>query len=128
MPIVLLGNHSALDNGEPLEGEQVTTVIIPDTDTHSEGFRTITHNDGVWARVASEDAVWVASDSERMAIALGAHFGCPVISLEEAYEHRDAANRVADALETETGITDEDVEQLLGSGSEDAAPGEGELR
>src|ERR1700761_6674367 len=86
MPVVLLGNPAALDNGQPI-GEQVTVAVIPEADSHSEAMRTITHDDGGWVRCAAEPATWVASESDRLAAALADHFECPVISMEKAREH-----------------------------------------
>lgn len=99
MPVVLLGNHAALDRGEKVDGKQVTTIVFPDTDTHSERMRTLTHDDGIWGKVAGEDPVWVASEDDRLARAIAGYFGCPVIDTVDAYGHLDVANRVADQKE-----------------------------
>src|SRR5438270_11420118 len=83
MPIVLLGNHAALDpDGTVVEGQQVTSIHIPDVHTHQERFRTITHEDGLWKKIGAQDATWVASDDERLARVLSAHFDCPIHDLE----------------------------------------------
>jgi hypothetical protein len=97
MPVVLLGNHAALDHeGNVVEGQQVTSIHIPEGDSHSERFRTITHDDGLWRRLASGDAAWVASDDERLARALSAHFDCPVHDLDEGRAKLVHATRAAD--------------------------------
>jgi len=106
MAIVLLGNHAALDpDGNVVEGQQVTTIHIPDEDSHSERFRTITHDDGLWKRIASEPAAWVASDDERLARALSAFFDCDIHDLEEGRARLAHATRAA-----EMGIKPEDLE------------------
>jgi hypothetical protein len=121
MPIVLLGNHAALDpEGNVVEGQQVTSIHIPDEDTHSERFRTITHDDGLWKKLAGDDAAWVASDDERLARALSAFFDCPVHDLEEGRQKLAHALRAADL-----GVKPEDLDagELV-----DDQSGEGELR
>lgn len=119
MPIVLLGNHAALDHkGNVVEGQQVTLINIPEQDTHQEGFRTITHEDGLWRRIAAEDAAWVASDSERMAQALAAHFGCPIVDLDEG--HAKYAHALSAAAQ---GMKPEDLDPAeTPAGAESAAP------
>ncbi|MGH7743197.1 MAG: hypothetical protein ACREQ5_00035 [Candidatus Dormibacteria bacterium] len=91
----MLGNHAALDRGERVDGKQVTTIHVPDIDPHHERMRTITHEDGIWAQLAAEPAVWVASDEPELADALAAHFRCPVIGMDEASEHFNTATRIA---------------------------------
>lgn len=119
MPVVLLGNHAALDRGQPVDGEQVTMVVIPESDTHSEGFRSIAHSDGVWSQIAAEPAVWVASESSRMATALSAHFDCPVIPMNEAQKHLDRAHRVLGGKrDTEIAELEQLVEQPSARGRE----------
>lgn len=108
MPIVLLGNHNAIDHdGSELPGQQVTTIHIPEEDTHRERMRTITHEDGLWARMAAPgtDAAWVASDDERLAQALAAHFDCPLIDLDDGHQRLAHAVRAADL-----GVKPEDLD------------------
>lgn len=124
MPIVLLGNHAALDpDGNVVEGQQVTSIHIPEDDTHSERFRTITHDDGLWRRIAAEPAVWVASDDERLARALAAFFDCPIHDLGEGHRRLAHAVRASDL-----GVKPEDLNpDELEPGPAGAAGREGEL-
>jgi hypothetical protein len=124
MPVVLLGNHAALDpDGNVVEGEQVTSIHIPEEDTHQERFRTITHEDGLWKRIAAQDAAWVASDDERLARVLSAHFDCPVHDLEEGRRKLAHATRAA-----ELGVKPEDLDPDAPVGEpESEQAGEGEL-
>lgn len=92
MPVVRLGNSSAHqhvtrtnENGEaetvkePIPGNQVTTVNIPDSYTRQEAVRTVWHPDGVWAHHSSAPAPnWVESDDPELATVLGMIYGCPV--------------------------------------------------
>jgi hypothetical protein len=92
---VLLGNPAAKDaaSGDPLDGDRVTTVHIPDTYTLLEAVATVTAPDGVWARhtqhqtpddagegaaPAAVPAAWVESDHGGLAALLADHFGCKV--------------------------------------------------
>ena len=125
MAIVLLGNHAALDpDGNVVEGENVTVVHIPDEDTHSERFRTITHDDGLWPQIGAEPAVWVASDDERLARALSAFFDCPIHELEEGHRKLAHATRAA-----ELGVKPEELDPAAPVGDEQTADSsaEGEL-
>lgn len=78
MPIVRLGNHAALDNGRVLEGFRVTTIPVPDDDSHSDRMRNITHADGLWPRVSAAPPAWVECNDAELEKALAEHFGCPV--------------------------------------------------
>lgn len=84
MPTVRLGNHAALDKGRVVEGEQITTIHVPDVDPHEDRMRNITHNDGLWRSVASAPPVWVECDDPELERALAAHFDCRVGEIEEA--------------------------------------------
>ena len=91
MPVVRLGNAApkhqvtrvvdgevaAVD--EPLDGNRVTTVHVPDSYTRQEAIRTVSHDDGVWKRhSAAPGPDWVESDDEDLAAALGLIYGCRV--------------------------------------------------
>lgn len=78
MPIVRLGNPAAHDRGQPVPGEQVTTIHVPDSDPHDERMRTVTHTDGLWQAVSLGSPTWVESDDPDLAATLAAHYGCPV--------------------------------------------------
>jgi hypothetical protein len=118
MPSVYLGNHAALDHkGEIVDGQQVTCIHIPEEDTHGEVFRTITHADGLWPKMAAEDAKWVASDNERLARALSAHFDCPIIDLGEA------GQKYAHAMDASAhGAKPEEFTPGTGNDSRDVTP------
>jgi len=87
---VLLGNETAQhavgrdDNDavihEPLDGNRITAVHIPDDYTLAEAFQCVTAPDGVWAHHGQPDTkpVWVESDSVGLAALLAEHFGCEV--------------------------------------------------
>lgn len=78
MPIVYLGNHSALDGGHPIPGTQTTSVVFMDEDDLDTRMRTLTHEDGVWVRHSTEPPAWVQSDDEELETAIAAYFNCPV--------------------------------------------------
>lgn len=78
MATVRLGNHHALDNMRPVRGEQVTTIHIPDDDSHEDRLRNITDVNGLWPRIASGPPAWVDSDDPELAQALAEYFECPV--------------------------------------------------
>lgn len=78
---VLLGNPAAKDaaSGDPLDGNQITTVTIPDTAGPIEAFTNVTAPDGVWANHSQGDPPdWVESDDATLASLLSQHFGCRV--------------------------------------------------
>jgi hypothetical protein len=86
MANVYLGNHAALYKGKVVDGQQVTTVHFPDgVDTHQERMRTLTHSEqGIWNDVSGHEAPrWVASDDSDLATAIGSHYGCQVIGMDE---------------------------------------------
>jgi hypothetical protein len=68
-------------------------------------MRNITHAEGVWVKIAGEDAAWVASDDERLARALAAHFDCPIHDMEEGQRRLAHATRAAEA-----GVKPEDLD------------------
>lgn len=79
MPTIHMGNPAALDRGEPMEGERVTTAVIPEDYTATEALSAITAGDGVWANhSAASGPVWVESDDEDLAVAVSKYYGCPV--------------------------------------------------
>lgn len=79
MPVVRLGNPAALDGGRVLEGPQVTEVTIPDNYTPAQAIATVTAVDGVWRNHSGASApVWVESDDDELAVAIGTYYGCPV--------------------------------------------------
>jgi hypothetical protein len=74
---VTLGNPYPLGLPEP--ERRVTTVLIPDTDTEDEAFRTVTDPGGVWAhhsQVATPD--WVEADDPDFAARLADYYGVVV--------------------------------------------------
>lgn len=79
MPLIRLGNSSAVDRGQPLPGNRVTTVQVRDEDDTETRVRTITHADGLWPRMSMAPAAWVEcpGDSE-LESALSEFFNCPV--------------------------------------------------
>lgn len=78
MPTVRLGNRAAIDRGQILDGNRVTTVQILDENDLWTRMRTITHADGLWPSMSVHPAAWVESDDPQLEAALSAHFGCPV--------------------------------------------------
>lgn len=78
MPIIRLGNKAALDGAKQVPGHQITTIPIHDEDDLTTRMRTITHPDGLWPRVSSAPAAWVASDDPDLELALATHFACPI--------------------------------------------------
>lgn len=78
MPTARLGNRAAIDRGQILEGNRVTTVHILDEDSLSERMRTLTHADGLWPNMSVHPAAWVECDDPELEAALATHFGCPV--------------------------------------------------
>lgn len=79
MPTVYLGNPAALDRGKPMDGQRVTTAVIPEDYTAAEALAVVTHADGVWANHSSAGApLWVESSDEELANALSKHYGCPI--------------------------------------------------
>lgn len=110
MPIVRLGNHAALHNGRVVPGQQVTTVHVPDVDSHHDRMRTITHPDGLWNAVSDHDSpAWVCCDDEELEAALAAHYGCRVGGPDDYLEHVDEL-KVLESLapETRKGVQDQD--------------------
>lgn len=84
MPTVFLGNPAALEYGNPV-GEQVTVHIIPESDTHDERMRTLTHHrEGVWFAISDDKPSWVASDDDSLAQAIAAHYDCSIIPIRDA--------------------------------------------
>ncbi|MGH3828239.1 MAG: hypothetical protein ACRDQX_13880 [Pseudonocardiaceae bacterium] len=61
-----------------MDGQQVTTIHVPDVDSHSERLRTITHDDGLWSRLSTEPPAWVQCDDPKLENALAAIFDCPI--------------------------------------------------
>ena len=66
----------------PIDGDQVTTVQIPDEYTLGESLQCITAGDGVWANHAQHDEngkpfppAWVESDSPALTLVLAESFG-----------------------------------------------------
>jgi len=78
MPTVRLGNKAALDRGQVIEGNQVTTMNVLDEDDLATRIRTITHADGLWPRMSSAPPAWVECDDPELEAALAEQFGCPV--------------------------------------------------
>ena len=79
MPTVTLGNSAALDRGEPMTGDRITTAVIPEEHTFAEMLASITAADGVWANHSRAAAPsWVESDNETLAAAVASHYGCPI--------------------------------------------------
>lgn len=76
--LVFLGNHKALDDGEPVKGKRCTE--IRSDKPVDEVFADITRPGGIWAFHAAQSSrpVWVASDNADMATLLGAYYGCEV--------------------------------------------------
>lgn len=94
MATVYLGNHAVVEQGSTIEGEQVTQHVVSDRDTLSEHMRTLTHADGVWPQIATAPPVWVASDNAELAEAIGAHFDCSVIDIEDGAAHFNVAHEL----------------------------------
>lgn len=70
---------SAVVRYEPLDGERVTTIRLPDDISLAEAFVTITSDRGVWASHSDEPATWVAcDDSPGLEALLAEHFDCEV--------------------------------------------------
>jgi hypothetical protein len=79
MPIVHLGNSAAHEWGRPIPGNQVTTVVVPDSDDLATALRTITHEDGLWPRSSFHPAAWVECDADPVLEgALAEYFNCPI--------------------------------------------------
>lgn len=79
MPVIRLGNKAALDRGQVIEGNQITTVSVYDEDTLEARMRTLTHDDGLWPRMSSAPAAWVeCPDDSDLESALASHFSCPI--------------------------------------------------
>ena len=85
MPVVRLGNQAALDAGQPLEGDQVTTVHLPDSWSTEQVFNGITDPQGVWrAHSGASAPAWVESDDPDVAQMISEHYACPVGRPEES--------------------------------------------
>lgn len=78
MPTVRLGNTAAVDLGQLLDGNRVTTIHILDENGLESRMRTITHADGFWRAMSMRPAAWVECDDPEIEDALAAHFNCPV--------------------------------------------------
>lgn len=78
MPIARLGNTAALDRGQIMLGNRVTTVQIMDENDLPTRMRTITHQDGLWPRLSVEPAAWVECNDPELEKALAAYFNCPI--------------------------------------------------
>lgn len=78
MPTVRLGNRAALDRGQILSGNRVTTVLIVDDDPLESRVRTVAHADGLWPTVSAAPPVWVTCEDPDLQAALADAFGCPV--------------------------------------------------
>jgi hypothetical protein len=79
VPTVRLGNRAAIDRGQILEGNRVTTIQILDENDLGSRMRTITHADGLWPNMSVHPAAWVECDDDsELESALATHFGCPV--------------------------------------------------
>lgn len=85
MTTVLLGNPQAKEGYRtkpdgpvqyrPVDGEQITRVILRDDATIFEAISDITAPQGVWAAHADAPPSWVASDNSVLAQVLAQHFG-----------------------------------------------------
>lgn len=90
---VQLGNSAAKEayrdgggnlNHRALDGNRITTVVIPDTYTLLEAVACVTAQDGAWNHHSQGDDPldsipdWVESDDTALASLLAQHFGCPV--------------------------------------------------
>lgn len=78
MPIARFGNTAALDRGQIMPGNQITTVQILDENDLSTRMRTITHQDGLWPRMSVEPAAWVECNDPALEKALARYFNCPI--------------------------------------------------
>lgn len=78
--IVQLGNDQALDRGQPLDGNRITTVDIPTGWSVADVVRSISHADGLWSRHSAADKpVWIeASGAPEVAQALADHYDIPI--------------------------------------------------
>lgn len=83
MAHILLGNVRAgqLLAGEwqPLPGDRITSVDMPDHLSHADAIRTIMHPDGLWRSHSLAPApAWVESDDAALAAAISNAVGCPI--------------------------------------------------
>lgn len=78
MPIARLGNKAALDRGQVMTGNRITTVQILDEDDLSTRMRTITHPDGLWPRMSVAPAAWVECTDPELEKTLADFFNCPI--------------------------------------------------
>lgn len=93
MAIVRLGNAAPIHGENVLHGDYVSEITVhDDVDPHHDQVRTITHVDGLWARLSGQPATWVCCpELPRLEMALAAHFDCSIIDVEEAQARSAAA-------------------------------------
>lgn len=79
MAIARLGNVAAIDRGQLLPGNRITTFNLrEDGSPLEERLQDITNADGLWAHMSLAAPAWVESDDVALAWALAGHYGCPV--------------------------------------------------
>jgi hypothetical protein len=82
--IIRFGNPAALESGQLLTGEQVTTVNIPERYDEEQCFDVITGLEGVWSTYSAASApTWIESDNEDLAEQLSEYYACPIGRLGE---------------------------------------------
>lgn len=86
MPIVRLGNEAALDRGQLLPGNRITTITILDEDDVDSRMRTITHPDGLWPAVSMLPPKWVECDDSELEMMLAGHYGIPIGQPDDSWE------------------------------------------
>jgi len=85
MPVVRFGNPAALDAGQPLAGEQVTTAHLPESYSDTQLFNAVTDPQGVWRAHSDASApAWIESDDLHLAQQLSEHYACPIGRPEES--------------------------------------------
>lgn len=79
MAIARLGNRAAIDRGQLLPGNRITTFNLREDGSPLEHrLRDITDPDGLWTHMSAAPPAWVESDDAEVAIALNSFYGCPI--------------------------------------------------
>jgi hypothetical protein len=92
MPIVLMGNHAAINHkhevpGTTIPGRQVTKINVSSEETLQEQMRTITHRDGFWFKLSMDNEPrWVWSEDPELEAALADYYRCSAASHDDAVE------------------------------------------
>lgn len=62
----------------PIEGQQITTINVPDGTPFLEALTTVVARNGVWNYHSDEPPAWVESNDAELESAIAKHYGCAI--------------------------------------------------